>query len=53
MKANNSTNKFSKHLFWDVDISTIEIKKHSKFIIRKVLQYGSIEDWNELKNYSV
>lgn len=41
--------KFDSALFWDVKISSIEIEKHSKFIIRRVLQYGSIEDWNELK----
>ncbi len=35
----------SKHLFWDIDISEINEQKHQKFIIKKVLQYGTYEDW--------
>ncbi len=35
----------SKHLFWDIDISEINEQKHKKFIIKKVLQYGTFTDW--------
>ncbi|MCF6223960.1 MAG: hypothetical protein L3J34_09545 [Flavobacteriaceae bacterium] len=42
--------KFDRALFWDIDPDTLDIKKHSKFIIRRVLQYGSIEDWEKIKN---
>ena len=41
--------KFDRALFWDIDPDILIINKHAKFIIRRVLQYGSIEDWNELK----
>ena len=41
--------KFDRALFWDIDPKTLDFEKHSKFIIRRVLQYGSIEDWNKLK----
>ncbi len=35
----------SKHLFWDVNIFDINEQKHKKFIIKKVLQYGTFADW--------
>ena len=44
-----STNDFSKHLFWDVDISLFDFEKHRAHLIQKVLQYGTIEDWELLK----
>jgi len=42
---------FSQNLFWDVDISTLDIDKHSKFILERVLQYGDLDDWRKIKNY--
>lgn len=34
----------SKHLFWDVDLSTIDPDKHSTFIIERILRFGLPED---------
>lgn len=42
---------FSKHLFWDVNISDIDIDKNSKFVISKVLQYGLFSDWKIIIKY--
>ena len=45
---------FSKHLFWDVNRSTLELEKHKLYIIKQVLEYGLIEDWNLLqKHYGI
>ena len=44
----NHINKMSQHLFWDVNISEIDVYKNSKFIIKKVLQYGLYSDWKIL-----
>lgn len=41
----------SKHLFWDIDISNINVQKHQKFIIKKVLQYGTYNDWKLILKY--
>jgi uncharacterized protein DUF6922 len=41
----------SRHLFWDVDINTLDTQKHSKAIIKKVLLYGLISDWNKIQQY--
>jgi len=29
-------------LFWDTDISDINIEKHSEYIIRRILEYGDL-----------
>jgi len=44
-------NNFSKHLFWDTNISDIDINKNSKFIISKVLKYGMFSDWKNIVSY--
>jgi len=51
MKANNSIDKFSKHLFWDVDRNTINLDRDNSYIIKNVLEYGLIEDWILIKKY--
>ena len=43
----------SQTLFWDVNISTIEPEKHAPYIIDRVLQRGTMEDFkNTLAYYS-
>lgn len=45
---------FSPHLFWDVDVETLDLEKHKKYIIIRVLEYGKHHDWILLKtNYSL
>lgn len=39
----------SSHLFWDVDVNSIEFDKHKAYIVQRVLEYGFIDDWNKLK----
>ena len=41
----------SEHLFWDIDISDIDVQKHNKFIIKKVLLYGTFNDWKKILNF--
>jgi len=49
MKTNKEkATQFSKHLFWDVNISDIDFEKNSKFVISKVLIYGLFSDWKVL-----
>ena len=51
MTANECINTFSNHLFWDVHKEDIDIDRHSKYIIKRVLEYGLLEDWNLLRSY--
>ena len=43
--------KLSKSLFWDVDYNTIDWEKNCQFVIYRVLMRGTLEDWNEIKQY--
>ena len=41
----------SKHIFWDIDKSTLDFNKHSRFIIERVLTHGNLSDWKSIKLY--
>lgn len=49
MNQEITINDFSQHLFWDVDLSDFDFKKHKTHLIQKVLEYGLIQDWRLLK----
>ncbi len=31
-------------LFWDVDPKTIDMKKHARYIIERILEYGTVKE---------
>jgi hypothetical protein len=39
---------FSQNLFWDVDPATLDMERHRKYIIARVLECGTLEDWRML-----
>jgi hypothetical protein len=46
MKANElNLNLFSPHIFWDVELSGLDVNKNQAFIIYRVLEYGLLSDW--------
>jgi hypothetical protein len=42
-------NNFSPHLFWDVEKNDLDLVKHRKFIVQRVLGHGRMNDWKLLK----
>jgi hypothetical protein len=46
----NFLNNLSKHIFWDVDINTIDVEKNAVFIVQRVIQYGVLKDWKIIKS---
>ena len=38
------------YLFWDVDVSSLDLEKNARFIIHRVIQKGSLRDWCLIKN---
>ncbi len=40
---------FSAYLFWDVDPDKVEIDKHQSWLVRRVLEKGTWEDWKKLR----
>lgn len=51
MNSKECIMKLSKNLFWDVDITQADMERHSGFIIQRVLEYGSLEDWRLIQSY--
>lgn len=42
----------SREIFWDTDYNTINWNKHRQWVICRVLEYGSLNDWKQIKkNY--
>jgi len=37
--------QFSQHLFWDIEINTLDLFKHKTYIVNRVMQYGLFKDW--------
>jgi len=35
----------NKSLFWDVDTSSLDFDIHARFVIERVLDRGSVDDW--------
>ncbi len=40
---------FSPVIFWDVEYSKIDWNKSSRFVIGRVVRYGTASDWKKLK----
>ena len=36
-------------LLWDVDPATVDVRRHARFLIRRVLDYGDARDLNWLR----
>ena len=43
--------RFRQSLFWDVDPKTIDPKKHAKYIIERVLDFGNDREVKWLVHY--
>lgn len=43
--------QLSKVIFWDTDYHRINWDEKARFVIARVLMYGTIEDWREIKSY--
>jgi len=38
-------------IFWDTNPETLELNKHAKYIIPRVMDYGTIEDAKKIEQY--
>lgn len=39
---------FTPSLFWDVDPATLDSAKHRRWVVQRVLEYGTLQDWRAL-----
>jgi hypothetical protein len=43
--------KLSKVIFWDTNYDRINWEEKARYVIARVLMYGTIEDWKAIKAY--
>jgi hypothetical protein len=43
--------KLSNALFWDTDAGTLDYERHAAYIIGRVLERGTLDEWREIKAY--
>jgi len=43
-------NSFSANLFWDVEVAKLDMERDKRYIIQRVLEYGTLSDWKTIKN---
>ena len=43
--------KLNENLFWDIDNKSLDIRKHKRFIIFRILERGNWPDFKELIKY--
>lgn len=43
--------KLNKSTFWDTDYNSIDWEKHADYVICRVLERGSLNEWFEIKKY--
>lgn len=41
----------SQYLFWDIDKDCFNVEKNSAQLIKRVLEYGELDDWRTIRNY--
>lgn len=39
---------FSVNLFWDVNPQTLDFERHRKYVVGRVLERGTLDDWHVL-----
>lgn len=43
--------RLSPHLFWDIDKECFAAEKNSAQLIKRVLEYGELDDWCAIRDY--
>lgn len=44
-------NKLRKSLFWDIDLEDLDVEEDADFVIGRVLDYGNLKEWKEIKSF--
>ena len=46
-----TASNFSTNLFWDIDPATLDFDRHRRYVVGRVLEHGTFEDWMTLCRY--
>ncbi len=50
-EKNNFIDRLPDRLFWDVDRSKLDPEQHSRWLIERILMWGSLDDFKHLLAY--
>lgn len=51
MAKDVTADKFSEHLFWDINVDEYDIDKYPEWTIQRVLEFGNLSDWKLIYHY--
>ena len=51
MTAYACKQQLTGHLFWDVSREEVDMDVHASFLVQRVLEYGTWDDWRILRDY--
>ena len=43
--------ELSRTIFWDTDYGSIDWEKNARYVIARVIMFGTIEDWRQVQSY--
>ena len=51
MDSKNLVLQFTDNLFWDTDVSKLDLNEYPDYVIQRVLEYGEMKDWRLLNRF--
>ena len=51
MKEEADITQFTENLFWDTDVSKLDLNEYPAYVIQRVLEYGEMQDWRLINLY--
>lgn len=51
MVSKECVSALSAHLFWDTDRNEFDMNAYPAYIIQRVLEYGTLEDWHLIRSF--
>lgn len=51
MATKEYINRLSQYLFWDIDMQQLDIEQHAPYLIQRVLEYGTLDDWRLTRDF--
>ena len=43
--------QFTDNLFWDTDVSQLDLNEYPAYVIKRVLEHGEMQDWRLINRF--
>ncbi len=51
MAPKDYISQLSPYLFWDIDVSCLDVHRSAAQLIQRVLEYGTLDDWRLTRDF--